>query len=57
MKRILALAVLLVAVAGCGVRTQDQPDVLRSPPAPPTATPSATEQPTQTPGTASPSPG
>ena len=49
MKRVAALVVLLAAVAGCGVRAQDHPDVLRSPPAPPTATPSATEQPTGSP--------
>lgn len=42
-----ALLALLLA-AGCGVRTQDEPEILRTPP-PPTATPTATERPTLTP--------
>jgi hypothetical protein len=37
------------AAAGCGVKAQDQPEILRSPPAPPTATPTAAERPTQSP--------
>ena len=47
----LALAGLLAAgaVAGCGVKAQDEPEILRSPPAPPTATPTATERPTVSP--------
>jgi hypothetical protein len=50
-------AVLAAAVlAGCGVRAQDQPEILRSPPAPPTATPTATERPTVSPSS-SPTPG
>jgi hypothetical protein len=62
--RRLAAAVLAGAVAaataGCGVKAQDRPEILRSPPAPPTATPSATERPTVSPSpterpTASPS--
>jgi hypothetical protein len=49
-KRRIVIAVLLgAALAGCGVSSQDEPEILRSPPAPPTATPSATEQPTATP--------
>lgn len=43
------LAVLLAAgLAACGVRAQDEPEILRSPPAP-TATPTSTEQPTSSP--------
>jgi len=37
------------ALAGCGVKAQDQPEILRSPPAPPTATPTATERPPASP--------
>ena len=43
------------AAAGCGVKAQDRPEILRSPPAP-TATPTATERPTQSPSS-SPTPG
>jgi hypothetical protein len=45
------LVTLLVAgvLAGCGVKAQDQPEILRSPPSPPTATPTATERPTVSP--------
>ena len=45
------LAAVLAAgsLAACGVKAQDQPEILRSPPAPPTATPSATERPTLSP--------
>jgi hypothetical protein len=45
------LAALLTgaAVAGCGVKAQDQPEILRSPPATPTSTPTATERPTASP--------
>ena len=47
----LALIALLAAaaVAGCGVKAQDKPEILRSPPAPATATPTATERPTVSP--------
>jgi hypothetical protein len=48
-RRVLAAVLLAGALAGCGVRAQDHPVILRSPPAPPTATPSATERPTVTP--------
>lgn len=62
MRRVLAALALLLA-AGCGVRTEDEPEILRSPPPAPTATPSATEQPTPSetptvsaPGTRTPTP-
>jgi hypothetical protein len=44
-----ALAVAVALIAGCGVDTQSEPDVLRSPPAPPTATPTATQEATGSP--------
>jgi hypothetical protein len=47
-KRIVTAVLLGVALAGCGVSSQDEPEILRSPPSPPTATPSATERPTAT---------
>jgi hypothetical protein len=48
-RRVIAAVLLAVALAGCGVRAQKEPEILRSPPAPPTATPSATERPTVSP--------
>ena len=54
----LSLAGLLAAaaIAGCGVKAQDQPEILRSPTAPPTATPTATERPTVSPSSTTPAP-
>ncbi|HVE29098.1 MAG TPA: hypothetical protein VNC80_03440 [Mycobacteriales bacterium] len=54
----LALVALLAAaaVAGCGVKAQDKPEILRSTPAPPTATPTATERPTVSPSSTTPAP-
>jgi len=46
---LLAAGLVAAAVVGCGVKAQDQPEILRSPPAPPTATPTATERPTMSP--------
>lgn len=49
MRRAAVAALAALALAGCGVRAQDEPDILPTPPAPPTATPTATEAPTSTP--------
>lgn len=49
MKRMVAAILLAGALAGCGVKAEKEPEILRSPPAPPTATPSATERPSVTP--------
>jgi hypothetical protein len=49
MKRLVVAVLVAGALAGCGVKAQDQPEILRSPPAPPTATPTATERPTVSP--------
>ena len=49
MRRAAAAALAALAVAGCGVRTQDEPDILPTAPPLPTATPTATEAPTSTP--------
>ena len=49
MSRRLAVVALALAAAGCGIRSQDEPDILRTPPPTPTATPSATVQPTESP--------
>lgn len=46
--RLLAAVLVAAALTGCGVSAQDEPEVIRSPPAP-TATPSTTERPTGTP--------
>jgi hypothetical protein len=48
-RRVLVAVLLGGALAGCGVKAQADPEILRSPPPPPTATPSATERPTVTP--------
>lgn len=57
-RRAVAVAALLVAVgtAACGVRAQDEPEILRTPPPAPTATPTSTAQPTGTSAAPSPSP-
>ncbi|HEV7657086.1 MAG TPA: hypothetical protein VGP36_20470 [Mycobacteriales bacterium] len=47
-KRALVAVLVGAALAGCGVKAQGEPEILRSPPAAPTATPSATERPTAT---------
>jgi hypothetical protein len=46
---LLAAGLIAAVLAGCGVKAQRQPEILRSPPAPPTATPTATERPTVSP--------
>lgn len=51
------LAAAVVLAAGCGVRTQDEPEILRTPPPAPTATPTADEEPSGPGVTASPSTG
>jgi hypothetical protein len=48
-RKVVAAVLLAGALAGCGVKAENTPEILRSPPAPPTATPSATERPTVTP--------
>jgi hypothetical protein len=45
-KRVVIAVLLGAALAGCGVSSQDEPEILRSPPPAPTAIPSATERPT-----------
>ena len=49
MRRAVAAALLAASLAGCGVKAEGEPEILRSPPATPTATPSATERPTVSP--------
>jgi hypothetical protein len=48
-RRAVLAAVLAAGAVSCGVRAQDEPDILRSPSVP-TATPSSTEEPTTTEG-------
>jgi hypothetical protein len=55
-KRVVIAVLLGAALAGCGVSSQDEPEILRSPPPAPTAIPSATERPTAPPSSATPSP-
>jgi len=44
-RRAVAAVLLAAVLSGCGVRAQDQPEILPSLPPPPTVTPSATERP------------
>jgi hypothetical protein len=48
-RRLVAAAALAAVLTACGVKAQREPEIVRSPPPPPTATPTATEQPTHSP--------
>jgi hypothetical protein len=49
------LAALTVLAGGCGVRPQDEPEILPTPP-PPTATPSSDQHPSPPAATSAPAP-